>query len=189
MPNESTEDMEYNNEKKVYYQRLLKKAGIFCGILVFFFCFLLLFVVLAKSSWRTGLANQIQKVFEINGITQYSVGEYVRIKSPMTVNCAVYKANSVTDENTNPKNYAVIIRFPTIFGPVAGVYLYREKKHRVDFVDFAQINGPVSDAIKDSAMRSQVEYWADKIPAIVNNAVVETNKVNVKTKKGGKSKK
>lgn len=161
-------DVEAANAKKIFYKKISIKAGIFCGILVILFGLLVTLSLVSRNSWRTGLRNEIEKVFALNSISEYSVGEYVRLNSGMSVNCAIYKVNSV-DENRKSFDHAVIIRVPTLYGPMAAVYLYNCTNGKVDFVDFAQLDVPVSKSVKNSSMNSQIAYWADKIPVIVKN--------------------
>ncbi|MCI7577483.1 MAG: hypothetical protein MST12_04440 [Spirochaetia bacterium] len=161
-------DVKETDAMKMFYKKISIRAGIFCGILVVFFGLLVTLSLVSRKSWRTGLRSEIGKVFLLNSISEYSVGEYVKVNSGMTVNCAVYKLNSVED-NKKSYDYAVIIRVPTLYGPMAAVYLFSRSNGNVIFVDFAQLDVPVSKSVKNSSMNSQIAYWAGKIPAIVNN--------------------
>lgn len=162
-----------SSEKKQFYKTISIKAGIFSGILILFFMILLLFSILGRKSWRVGLSTQIEKVFNENSISEYSIGEYVHLNSIMSVNCAVYRANTVSKRTYD--SYAIIIRIPTLYGPVAAVYIYEEKKSKAEFIDFAQINDMISDSIKNVTLNSQIEYWAKKIPQIISTTKEEQN--------------
>lgn len=157
------------SEKKIFYKNMSIKAGIFCGILAVFFGLLVTFSLLGRKSWRSGLKHEIERVFSENSYSEYSVGEYVRLDSAMNVNCAVFNAESEVKKDF--ESYAVIIRFPTLYGPVAAVYVHESKKTEATFIGFAQINSRLSDSIKSATMNSQVAYWATKIPSITATAV------------------
>lgn len=176
-------DLAVINEKKLFYKKLLIKSSIFCGILVVFFCLLLSFTLMGRKSWKNGLRNEIQTVFTENSFTEFSPGEYVRIKNNTTVSCGVYKAVSSEQKILSGK-YAVIIRVPTIFGPVAAVYTFEKGKSNADFIGFAHIKAPFSDTVKNTSVNMQVGYWGGRIPAIVDSEIETVAKT--KKSKGAK---
>ena len=166
MLNQEFEDYsQVNSEKKTFYKNISIKAGIFCGILAVFFAILVAFSLLGRKSWRVGLSNEIEKVFEEKSYSEYSVGEYVKLNSIMSVNCAVFKALPFTKKDFD--SYAVIIRTPTLYGPVAAVYVYETKRSEATFIGFARINERIDGSIRNAALNSQVRYWAGKIPEII----------------------
>lgn len=176
MLNARLEDIEFesSNEKKLFYKHLAIRSGIFCGMLVVFFGLLVTFTLLGRKSWRSGLGNEIKKVFAENHIEGYEVGDYLRLSTSISVNCGVFSLVPV-DPKKSEKAYCVIVRVPTLYGPVAAVYLYKDGRDSSDFVDFAQLNGPVSKAINSAALNSQISYWAEKVPAIIACVQEERN--------------
>lgn len=154
-----------DSEKKTFYINMSIKAGIFCGILAVFFAILVVFSLLGRKSWRVGLGNEIERVFEETSYSEYSVGEYVKLNSIMSFNCAVYRALPFTKKDSDA--YAVIVRTPTLYGPVALVYVYETKRPDATFIGFAQINERLEGSVKNASLNSQVRYWAGKIPEII----------------------
>lgn len=154
-----------DNEKKLFYKTLLIKCGIFCGILAGFFAVLVLFTLLGRNSWKNGLKKETSQVLKDNGIENIQLGNWVNIKTALTVSVSVYEAIS---ENTENEMYAVIIRVPTLYGPVPAVYIYSDK-NGAQFIGFSHIAGKTNSHIKASSENSQIEYWKNKIPVILNS--------------------
>lgn len=168
------ENMEPASGNSVFYKQMYIKAGIVCGILVVFLSILILVSLLARKSWRTGLRNEIEKVFAENSVTEYSVGEYLKLNSNISFICSVYRAEKVSKGNND--SYAVIVRVATLYGPVAAVYVYEATRQEANFIGFAQLNDRVVESVKNATMNSQVLYWSKKIPAIVKTASKGENK-------------
>lgn len=165
MLNQEFDELSQNiSKKKLFYKNMSIKAGIFCGILAVFFGLLVAFTLLGRKSWRTGMGREIEKLFAEKSYSTYSVGKYIKLNSTMTVNCAVYEA--VSPEKKDYDSFAVIIRMPSLYGPIACVYIYESKKTEAQFIGFAQINDRVEEPLKNAAMHSQIKYWGKKIPAI-----------------------
>lgn len=166
MLNQEFEDYsQVNSEKKTFYKNMSIKAGVFCGILAVFFAILVLFSLLGRKNWKAGMRHEIERVFEEKSYAEYFVGEYVKINSIMSVNCAVFNAQPSVKKDSPA--YAVIIRMPTLYGPVAAVYVYETKKSEAAFIGFAQINERLVESLKNASFNSQVKYWGKKIPEIV----------------------
>lgn len=157
-----------DNEKKLFYKTLLIKCGIFCGILAGFFAVLVLFTLLGRNSWKNGLKKETSQVLKDNGIENIQLGNWVKIKTALTVSVSVYEAISENTENTENEMYAVIIRVPTLYGPVPAVYIYSDK-NGAQFIGFSHIAGKTNSHIKASSENSQIEYWKNKIPVILNS--------------------
>ena len=174
---EENSELEISNERKLFYKKILIKSGIFCGILCVFFGLLLSFTLLGRKSWRNGLKNEIQTVFESYGLNDFSVGEYVRIKNNTTVSCAVYKM--LKEKKETPGKYAVIIRVPTVFGPMAAVYTFEKGKSEGKFIGFAHVKTRASKTVIDASLNMQIVYWGKRIPAIVDSEILpSSNKKN-----------
>ena len=161
-------ELKQESAKKLFYKKLAIKAGIFCGMLTVFFGILITAAYFGRKSWRTGLRTEIEKVFAQNSFTEYSVGENVKLNSTLAVNCSVYKAESVEKKDFDA--YALIIRMPTLYGPVGSVYVYETKKSQTQFIGFAQIKGAINQSVQNAALNSQVKYWGQKIPKIIATA-------------------
>ncbi len=152
-----------DNEKKLFYKMLLVKCGIFCGILAGFFAVLVLFTLLGRNSWKNGLKKETAQVLKENGVENIELGNWVKIRSALTVSVSVYEAFG---ENSESEKYAVIVRVPTLYGPVPAVYVY-SAPDSVEFIGFSHIAGKTNAHIKDNSINSQIEYWKNRIPAVV----------------------
>lgn len=168
----NSENKERNGSKD-FYIFLLKKWGIFAGFITTAFLLGLLFVFLGRNSWKNSLRKNVEKVYSNYAENKYTVGEYIKVKTPLMTNVAVY---SLTAEDVKEDDYvyAVIARIPTLYGPVAAVFHYdSQNSDKAQFVDFANISGEMKGKIADAAVNSQIEYWAKKIPAITALRIVE----------------
>ncbi len=162
-----------NESSNDFYISLLKKWGIFAGFLTAAFLISLLFTYLGRSSWEKSLRKNVEKVYSTYSENKYKVGDYIKVKTPLMTNVAVYSL-SADDMKEDDEVYAVIARIPTLYGPVAAVYHYdSQASDSASFIDFANVSGEMKEKVANAAMNSQIEYWSKKIPKIISLKIVE----------------
>lgn len=151
-----------DNETK----KILKIFSIFFGM-IFGMCMLLvIFTVLARNSWKSGLALEVQHVLDSYPEAQYTVGKYLELDSTLSTSTAVYSLLK-KDDRKNQKYYGIIVRIPSILGPVPAVFVYNENTG-VRFAGYAIDNGKASDTVGKQISNSVMNYWEDMIPKIIS---------------------
>lgn len=53
-----------------------------------------------------------------------------------------------------------------IYGPLPAVFI-SDGKHTARFIGIAGLHGRVYDAIESSGAKSQIRYWAERIPVLI----------------------
>lgn len=168
----NSENTESDNSRE-FLIFLLKKWGIFAGFLTAAFLFGLLFTYLGRNSWEKSLRKNVENVYSNYAENKYTVGDYIKVKTPLMMNVAVYSLTS-DDVKEDDYVYAVIARIPTLYGPVAAVFHYdSQNSDQAQFIDFANIGGEMKEKIANAAMNSQIEFWSKKIPKITALKIVE----------------
>jgi hypothetical protein len=123
--------------------QFLRDYSLLVGILVV--CSLLLFgmVSLTRPSWRNGLKTQLQSVFDRIHPGEYVAGGDIPLNSNLDASSAVFELltpeANVAELLGNPvpaKQYGIIMRMPTIFGPLPGIFRV-DGDGGVHFVGFA----------------------------------------------------
>lgn len=151
-----------DNETK----KILKIFSIFFGM-IFGMCMLLvIFTVLARNSWKSGLALEVQHVLDSYPEAQYTVGKYLELDSTLSTSTAVYSLLK-KDDRKNQKYYGIIVRIPSILGPVPAVFVYNENTG-VRFAGYAIDNGKASDTVDKQISNSVMNYWENMIPKIIS---------------------
>ena len=151
-----------DNETK----KILKIFSIFFGM-IFGMCMLLvIFTVLARNSWKSGLALEVQLVLDSYPEAQYTVGKYLELDSTLSTSTAVYSLLK-KDDRKNQKYYGIIVRIPSILGPVPAVFVYNENTG-VRFAGYAIDNGKASDTVVKQISNSVMNYWENMIPKIIS---------------------
>lgn len=151
-----------DNETK----KILKIFSIFFGM-IFGMCMLIvIFTVLARNSWKSGLALEVQHVLDSYPEAQYTVGKYLELDSTLSTSTAVYSLLK-KDDRKNQKYYGIIVRIPSILGPVPAVFVYNENTG-VRFAGYAIDNGKASDTVCKQISNSVMNYWENMIPKIIS---------------------
>ena len=146
-------------------KKILKLFSIFFG-LIFGMCMLLvIFTVLSRNSWKSGLALEVQHVLDSYQEVHYTVGKYVELDSTISTSAAVYTLHK-KDNNKNQKYYGIIVRIPSILGPLPAVFIYCDSG-TVNFVGYAVDNGKASDTASKQISSSMINYWEEMIPKII----------------------
>ncbi len=156
------------SQSKWYKSKELTDYGIFLLILVVLLSVISLFIITNRNTWNKGLSEQVKIVLEKNGYKKVAVDRVpLTINSPMTTSCAAYTVNY---EGCADNEKAIILKVSTLYGPVAAVYLYHGNK-TVDFVDFTSSERISEKQNKDLSKNMQINYWKNRIPAILPEAV------------------
>jgi hypothetical protein len=173
LPPAELDSVEVTNADLERYKKQLVKFGIFSLILVACLAFLILFSLMARSSWQQGLKEQVYQYFESQG-KKVSVHEGDKIRSVFSTSAASFKV-----EGLEKDCHAVIIRITTLYGPVAALYTCTDDEfHEVQFVDFLKLSPKISQAVKNSSVNSQIAYWEKSIPKIVQSGLAEESNEN-----------
>ena len=150
------------------YKKQLIQYGIFVGMLFFVFFVLMLFTLAARDSWEYGLRGQVAEVLGHSDIEiSFSLGQMEAVDSPFAVSLAVFPLIEDDEHQRSAERYAVIIRIPTLFGPVPAVFLYEDGQKAADFIGFATLNKRIEAAVESNARHTQIAYWGKRIPAII----------------------
>lgn len=152
-------------------KRILKNFSIFFGFIFGMCMILVLFTVLAHSSWKTGLAQSVQNVLDSYQEQRYTVAGYVELDSTISVSTAVYSLYK-KDSNKNKKYYAVIMRIPSILGPLPSVFIYNEEEG-VHFAGYALDNEKASGTADIQITSNIMNYWEKMIPQIIKKAKIK----------------
>ena len=146
-------------------KRLLVHYGILSGIVMVMFVVLLVFVLLTRNRWYSGLADTVQYVLNQDSHTQYTVAEPLVLDSVLSVSSAVFALKESTD-------VAVIVRVPTMYGSYPGVFVYNGTQ--AEFKGFACLTGLVQEQFAGTLLNVHLEYWNQQIAKIVHATRKET---------------
>lgn len=152
-------------------KKILKNFSIFFGMIFGMTAILVTFTLLSRSSWRNGLALEMQHVLDSYPETHYTVSKNLRIDSTFSTSAAVYSLLK-RDERRNEKHYGVIVRIPSVLGPLPAVFVYEEKSG-VFFAGYAIDNGKAGETVSVEIASNVMKYWEDMIPRII--AKTESN--------------
>ena len=94
LPPAELDSVEVTNADLERYKKQLVKFGIFSLILVACLAFLILFSLMARSSWQQGLKEQVYQYFESQG-KKVSVHEGDKIRSIFSTSAASFKVEGL----------------------------------------------------------------------------------------------
>jgi hypothetical protein len=121
----------------------LRDYGLLVGILIVGVLLAFSAVLLTRSSWQNGLKTQLQSVLDRVHPGEYLAGKSIPLKSSLASSSAVFELltpESTVAEllgNTAPiKQYGIIMRVPTLFGPLPGVFTF-DAANTVHFAGFS----------------------------------------------------
>lgn len=157
---DSIQDEEMSVSVDINRTRLIK-FGILIGTVLVLLGLLFLFTFLSRSSWSSGLSSEIGKVLSDNGI-ECTVGKMDDVRSGVSANLVSFSLDG------DPR-HAVMVRIPTLYGPIPGVFIYSSETSSARFIGFYGVKGMAEDAILSAARESQVSYWERKIPKVMEN--------------------
>lgn len=139
--------------------------GIFLGIVVVAFALLTALTFASRSSWKNGLASQIQKSLNRYESETYTVNKFIEIKSPLSTSAAVYSLIK-KGASQNESCYGVIIRIPSLTGPAPAVFVCDLKssgEKYVHFAGFAEDFGKAAALADARLLSSGIGYWESVI--------------------------
>lgn len=150
---------------------ILKKYGIFFGVMFGMTALVLCFILLARSSWRHGLAQTVQEALNISYPDSYVVGDFKEISSSLATSSAVFAVKPKKANTTELSAYAILVRMPTIAGAEPALFLY-SSRYGAQFVGYALDTGKAADVLNTDVQKSAIAYWQKQIPIILEKAGV-----------------
>lgn len=150
-----------NSEMK----KQLVSFSIFFGIVFFLTVILVTFTLLSRNSWKSGLALEMQLVLDSYQETKFTVNKNLPVESTLSSSVAVYSLLK-RDVRKDEKYYGVIVRMPSILGPLPAVFVYSEAAG-VSFAGYAIDNGKASATVAMPLENTVMRYWEDMIPKII----------------------
>lgn len=150
----------------------LIKLGILIGSFILIFSILLIMTFFSRSSWEKGLRTSVLEVLESYSPNTYISADFVKINSNLSVSAAVYELKKTV--TTNEKDFAVIIRIPTIVGPEPAVFICNSKT--VNFVGYAINNGKAKNILSENNSFNNISYWVKNIYNILEKAGINYDK-------------
>lgn len=152
-------------------KKIIKNFLVFFGMVFGMIVVLIIFSLSARNSWRAGLAVEVQNVLDSYPYGQYTVGTNLPVNSTLSTSSAVYKLIK-KDDRKNEKYYGVIVRIPSMLGPLPAVFIYSEN-NGVFFAGYAVDNGKASATVGKRISSGILKYWENMVPKIVANTGAE----------------
>ena len=146
-------------------KKILKNFSVFFGMIFGMTVILVTFTLLSRASWRNGLALELQHVLDSYPDAQYTVSKNLRVDSTFSTSAVVYSLLK-KDEGKNA-HYGVIVRIPSMLGPLPAVFVYEEKSGVV-FAGYAIDNGKAGETVSVEIASNVMKYWENMIPQIIN---------------------
>lgn len=147
-------------------KRYLISFSIFFGIIFGLTAILVTFTLISRNSWKAGLAVEMQHVLDSyeSGDSHFTVGKNITLNSTLSTSTAVYSL--LKKGGKSGAYYGVIVRIPSILGPLPAVFVYNENSG-VFFAGYAVDNGKASDAVDIRIESNVMKYWEEMIPKII----------------------
>ena len=145
-------------------KKIIRNFSILFGIILGMAIILVTTNFLSRSSWKTGLAIEMQTVLDSYDAQKFTVGENLHIKSSVSTSVAVYALQKKGAKSAE-KYYGIIARMPSLLGPLPAVFIYDEKQ--VIFAGYAIDNGKAAETVGMKASNNVLKYWETMIPKIV----------------------
>lgn len=156
-------------ERQIKTKEFLRGYGIFFGIILSFMLILALFGKLAAGRWERGLRQSVATVLDEKQAGAWRLGAAVRIKTPLAMGAAAYRATRVED---GADAFAVILRVQTLFGPLPAVFVQTGEEPAA-FIGFASVHGRVAVLLDSFAASPRISYWRRKIKSILEASEAE----------------
>lgn len=147
----------------------LIKIAILFGMFVVITAILSLMIFLAQGFKKEGLKKAVQEKIELYEPKTYRIQDYIDLKMAQSASAAVYKTKNI--KNGDNSYFSIIVRIPSIIGPLPAVFLYREHG-QVQFIGYAVENGKASSIVESENSSGSISYWQNKIPRLLKNAGV-----------------
>lgn len=144
-----------------FSKEALQEYGIFAGCIVLLAIVLSVAAIFTKGAMHAGIKTEIARVLEEAEPGVWHIGDFVDFAVPASSSAACF---SVKGGSGNA--YTCIVRMETIYGPLPAVFI-SDGKHTARFIGIAGLHGRVYDAIESSGAKSQIRYWAERIPVLI----------------------
>lgn len=148
---------------------LLRKLGIFSGFCILVIVIMILIIHITYRPWQTKLKQNVFDVLEENSPGEWYIGDFVELNSSFAQNAACFE---ISNKTNSKKNYAVIIRVQTFFGPFAAVYTYNENDG-ASFIGFSNLHGRIATLLKNHKSDSHILFWGKRITTIMQKSLGE----------------
>ncbi|MBC6719996.1 hypothetical protein [Treponema sp. Marseille-Q4130] len=144
-----------------FSKEALQEYGIFAGCIVLLAVVLSVAAIFTKGAGQAGIKTEIARVLEEAEPGVWHIGDFVDFDAPVSSSAACFsvKGGSVS-------GYACIVRMETMYGPLPAVFI-SDGRHTARFVGIAGLHGRVYAAIESGGAKSQIRYWAERIPRLI----------------------
>lgn len=139
--------------------------SIFFGIIIGMTALLIIMTLLSRNSWKNGLAQEVQNVLDSYQPSTYTVAKSLQLDSTFATSSAVFSLMKKGGQKKQG-HYGIIVRMPSILGPLPGVFVYDEGGS-VFFAGYAVDNGKASSTVDRHVSSTIIKYWEDMIPKII----------------------
>lgn len=146
--------------------------GCFAVIISVFFFSVFGLSLLSEKKWNEGLKKSIQSVISEKYPDTWIIGNPVPLKSTFSTSANLYE---LRNRDNAERYYAIIIRIPTMYGHMPAVYIYN-KNDGAEFAGYAAVHGRVQKLLEENKADSSVNFWLERIPAIIAKAEEVTSK-------------
>jgi len=144
-----------------FSKEALQEYGIFAGCIVLLAIVLSVAAIFTKGAMHAGIKTEIARVLEEAEPGVWHIGSFVDFAAPISSSAACFSAAS-----RNGDGYACIVRLETMYGPLPAVFI-SDGKHTARFVGVAGLHGRIYTAIESGGAKSQIRYWAERIPSLI----------------------
>lgn len=143
-------------------RRNLRDFGIFLAVSVVLVAGAAAAVVAARPSWRDAFGGDVQRALDSRWPGRWRVGGVVEIGSSMATSAAAYEIGGAGESGT-----AVVVRIPSLVGPVAAVFAVPAGAELAEFVGYAEDLG-AAGAVLDSRITGGIlRYWQAAVPEMI----------------------
>ena len=139
----------------------IKKCLIFLSVIFLCIAFLILPTVFTKKIYVNKLKTNVETVLEksrpIDFNTKFTVGENIKINSPLSYSTCVYKINSPSYS----VKYVLITRVTNFYGPQCAIFTFDEKQGTL-FEGFTNIPSRIENQIYTKNNDLIIKHWTKK---------------------------
>ncbi|MBO5137315.1 MAG: hypothetical protein J6B81_02305 [Spirochaetaceae bacterium] len=152
-------------------KKIAQDYGFFLSIVVLLFLFVFLLTFFAADNWNEGLKEQLTKVLEESFPQEYIVSDMVSLPGGFSTLAVAYELQSAQENKPlEQREFCMIVRVSTLFGPMAAVYKYSNNVAEFISVINIQADCPKENVIINSIHDSfQIKFWLNRIPNILSD--------------------
>ena len=144
-----------------FSKEALQEYGIFAGCIVLLAVVLSVAAIFTKGAGQAGIKTEIARVLEEAEPGVWHIGDFVDFDAPVSSSAACFSV-----KGGSGSGYACIVRMETMYGPLPAVFI-SDGRHTARFVGIAGLHGRVYAAIESGGAKSQIRYWAERIPRLI----------------------